>query len=243
MAENDANGSNKVALVTGGSRGIGRAVVEALLREGWSVAFCSLNPETVSAAHVDLSAEHPGRVVGEAVDVRQQGEVAAWIAAAAARFGRIDCLVNNAGLGRFGAVDEISPEAFREVIETNLLGPWYAMAAAAPILRRNGGGWIFNIGSLAAKNPFAGGAAYNASKFGLLGLSEAAMLDLRHGGIRVVSILPGSVDTDFHAGRRPEREWMLAPEEVARTVVDFMRYPDRALPSLVELRPSKPPKK
>jgi len=235
--------AQRVALVTGGSRGIGRAVVEALLGEGWAVAFCSRNPETVAEARAALLARWPGKVVGEPVDVRQQPQVASWVAAAADRFGRIDCLVNNAGLGTFAPVDEIPPETFREVIETNLLGPYYAMAAAAPILRRQGGGWIFNVGSLAAKNAFAGGAAYNASKFGLLGLSEAAMLDLRHAGVRVVAILPGSVDTDFHAGRRPEREWMLAPEDVARAIVDFLRYPDRALPSLVELRPSRPPKK
>ena len=238
-----ANEPQRVALVTGGSRGIGRAVVEALLGEGYAVAFCSRNPDAVADAQAALLARWPGKIAGETVDVRQQPQVASWIAAAADRFGRIDCLVNNAGLGTFGPVDEIAPESFREVLETNLFGPFYAIAAATPILRKQGGGSIFNVGSLAAKNPFAGGAAYNASKFGLLGLSEAAMLDLRHAGIRVVSILPGSVDTDFHAGRRPEREWMLAPEDVARAILDCMRYPDRALPSLIELRPSKPPKK
>lgn len=238
-----ASEAQRVALVTGGSRGIGRAVVEALVADGYAVAFCSRNPDAVADAQATLLARWPGKVVGEAVDVRQQPQVASWIAAAAGRFGRIDCLVNNAGLGAFGPVDEIAPESFREVLETNLFGPFYAIAAAAPILRKQGGGSIFNVGSLAAKNPFAGGAAYNASKFGLLGLSEAAMLDLRHAGIRVVSILPGSVDTDFHAGRRPEREWMLAPEDVARAILDCMRYPDRALPSLIELRPSRPPKK
>ena len=238
-----ASDAQRVALVTGGNRGIGRAVVEALLGEGYVVAFCSRNPNAVAEAQAALLARWPGKVAGEVVDVRQQPQVASWVAAAADRFGRIDCLVNNAGLGTFAPVDEIPAETFREVIETNLLGPYYAMAAVAPILRRQGGGWIFNVGSLAAKNAFAGGAAYNASKFGLLGLSEAAMLDLRHAGVRVVAILPGSVDTDFHAGRRPEREWMLAPEDVARAIVDLMRYPGRALPSLVELRPSRPPKK
>jgi 3-oxoacyl-[acyl-carrier protein] reductase len=238
-----ASDAQRVALVTGGSRGIGRAVVEALLGEGYAVAFCSRDPNAVAEAQAALLARWPGKVAGEVVDVRQQPQVASWVAVAANRFGRIDCLVNNAGLGSFAPVDEIPPETFREVIETNLLGPYYAMAAVAPILRRQGGGWIFNVGSLAAKSAFAGGAAYNASKFGLLGLSEAAMLDLRHAGVRVVAILPGSVDTDFHAGRRPEREWMLAPEDVARAIVDFLRYPDRALPSLVELRPSRPPKK
>jgi NAD(P)-dependent dehydrogenase (short-subunit alcohol dehydrogenase family) len=233
----------RVALVTGGSRGIGRAVVEALLEEGFAVGFCSRNRETMAEAERELLARWPGRVVGDAVDVRVQAQVQAWIGGCAQRFGRIDCLVNNAGLGAFGAIDELAPESFREVVETNLFGPYHGMAAVAPIMRRQGGGFVFNVGSLAAKNAFAGGAAYNASKFGLLGLSEAAMLDLRHAGIRVIAILPGSVDTDFHAGRRPEREWMLAPEDVARPILDCLRYPDRALPSLLELRPSKPPKK
>jgi 3-oxoacyl-[acyl-carrier protein] reductase len=239
--------TTRTALVTGGSRGIGRAVVEALLGEGYAVAFCSRSPGSVADAQAALAARWPGRVTGETVDVRQQPQVASWVAAAAERLGRVDCLVNNAGLGAFGAVDAIAPESFREVIETNLLGPYYAMAAAAPIMRQQGGGWIFNVGSLAAKNAFAGGAAYNASKFGLLGLSEASMLDLRHAGIRVAAILPGSVDTDFHADRRPDqraqRDWMLAPDDVARAIVDLLRYPGRALPSLVELRPSRPPKK
>ena len=233
----------RVALVTGGSRGIGRAVVETLLGDGFAVAFCSRNPGGVADAEAELLERWPGRVMGEAVDVRAQPQVARWVAGGVERFGRVDCLVNNAGLGTFAPVDEIPAETFREIVETNLLGAYYAIAAVAPHMRRQGAGWIFNVGSLASKNAFAGGAAYNASKFGLLGLSEAAMLDLRHAGIRVVAVLPGSVDTDFHASRRPEREWMLAPEDVARPIADCMRYPDRALPSLLELRPSRPPKK
>lgn len=237
-----ATSNERVALVTGGSRGIGRAIVEALLGEGFRVGFCSRTPASVTEATAALEARWPGKATGEAVDVRDQRQVVSWVAGADQRWGRIDCLVNNAGLGSFGPVDQITPEAFREVLETNLFGAFYAMAAVAPIQRRQASGWIFNVGSLAAKNPFAGGAAYNASKFGLLGMSEAAMLDLRHAGIRVVSVLPGSVDTEFDRGRREERGWMLAPEDVARPIVDFMRFPDRALPSLIELRPSRPRK-
>ena len=241
--------AGRVALVTGGTRGIGRAVVAALLDEGWRVGFCGRTAESVAAAEAELS-RRPGdagggddRLWGAAVDVRRREEVQAWVEAAVARWGRLDCLVNNAGLGVFAPVDEIAPESWAEVIETNLCAPFYATAAAAPVMRRQGSGYVLNVGSLAAKNPFAGGAAYNASKFGLLGFSEAAMLDLRHAGIRVSCILPGSVDTEFHAGRRPGREWMLAPEDVARAVLDLLRYPDRALPSLIELRPTRPPRK
>src|ERR1044072_8116935 len=148
-----------VALVTGGSRGIGRAIVEALLVEGYSVPSSSRNPESAPEAQAALLARWPGKVVGEAVDVRQQPQVASWVAAAAARFGRVDCLVNNAGLGTFAPVDEIPPESFREVIETNLLGSYYGIAAVAPIMRRQGAGWIFNVGSLGAEETLARGAA------------------------------------------------------------------------------------
>jgi NAD(P)-dependent dehydrogenase (short-subunit alcohol dehydrogenase family) len=239
MGEREGN----VALVTGGSRGIGRAVVEALLVEGWRVELCARSAEPAARAAAELAARWPGRVRGEAVDVRRHEQVQAWVDGAVARHGRIDCLVNNAGLGVFAPVDELSPAAFAEVIETNLSGAFHATLAVAPVMRRQGEGFIFNVGSLAARNPFAGGAAYNASKFGLLGFSEASMLDLRHAGVRVACILPGSVDTEFHAGRRPDREWMLAPDDVARAVLDLLRYPSRALPSLVELRPSRPPKR
>jgi NAD(P)-dependent dehydrogenase (short-subunit alcohol dehydrogenase family) len=158
--------------------------------------------------------------------------------------GRLDVLVNNAGLGRFAPVDELSAEDFREVIETNLFGPFFGIRAAAPVMKKLGGGWILNVASLAAKNPFAGGAAYNASKFGLVGMSEAAMLDLRHAGIRVAAICPGSVATELRTTMRQEsQDWMLAPEDVAKVVTDLLDFPDRALPSLIELRPTRPPRK
>jgi NAD(P)-dependent dehydrogenase (short-subunit alcohol dehydrogenase family) len=233
---------SRVALVTGGSRGIGRAIVEALLAEGWRVFFCSLSRESVDGA-LEAFREHGDRVAGRAADVRDRAQVEDLVAWVLAEAGRLDCLVNNAGLGRFGPVDSLSAEAWREVIETNLNGAFYAIRAVATPMMERGAGWIVNIASLASKNPFAGGAAYNASKFGLLGLSEAAMLDLRHHGVRVTAVLPGSVDTDFRPqGRKPRTDWMLRPEDVARAVVDLLRYPDRALPSRLELRPSHPPR-
>jgi len=235
---------SRVCLVTGGSRGIGRAIVEALLARGHRVHFCGRDPNVLRDAHEKLFIAYPGRVFARACDVRRQAEVEALVASVIEESGRLDVLVNNAGLGRFAPVDELSGEDFREVIETNLLGPFYAMHAAAPVMKRQGGGWMLNIASLAAKNPFAGGAAYNASKFGLVGMSEAAMLDLRHGGIRVAAICPGSVATELRTTMRQEsQDWMLAPEDVAKVVTDLLDFPDRALPSLIEIRPTRPPKR
>jgi NAD(P)-dependent dehydrogenase (short-subunit alcohol dehydrogenase family) len=236
--------NGRVALVTGGSRGIGRAVVESLLGEGWTVHFCGRTQGSVSEAEQELRPRFGARVAGRTADVRQEAAVGAFVEEALQRSGRIDCLVNNAGVGIFAPVHELSGEAWREVIETNLSGAFYAIRAVAPAMRQQGGGWIFNIASLAARNPFASGAAYNASKFGMVGLSEAAMLDLRHDGIRVAAILPGSVDTEFGMERRdPDRNWMLAPADIARVVTDLLRFPERALPSLIEIRPSQPPRR
>ena len=237
-------GEAKVALVTGGSRGIGRAVGEALLERGFRLYFCGRSPELVEAVQRELYIRFPGRVDARLCDVRRQEEVEALVAWVMAAAGRLDVLVNNAGLGRFAPVDEISGDDFREVIETNLLGAFYAIRSAAPAMKQRGEGWIFNIASLAAKNAFAGGAAYNASKFGLVGMSEAAMLDLRHFGIRMAAICPGSVETDFGSGvMKDGGSWRLQPEDVAQVVTNLIDFPPRALPSLIEIRPSRPPKK
>ena len=233
----------RTALVTGGSRGIGFAAAEALLERGWSVYFSSLNPSSVQEAlnrlHERFGAD--ASVHGDTLDVRNQEEVDAYVARVEAEAGGIDCLVNNAGLGLFGPVDELTGEQWRKVLHTNLDGAFYVLRAACAGMKQRERGWVFNIASLASRNPFPNGAAYNASKFGLLGLSDAAMLDLRPHGIKVCAILPGSVDTDFRPpGGNKGTDWMLASEDIARTIVDLLDYPDRALPSRVEIRPTKP---
>jgi NAD(P)-dependent dehydrogenase (short-subunit alcohol dehydrogenase family) len=233
----------RVAVVTGGSRGIGRAVAEALLGEGWRVHLCGRTPERVETARRELADRFGDAVAAVAVDARRQEEVDRFVAAVLEKEGKIDGLVNNAGLGTFAPVDEMTGEQWREVIETNLSGYFYFLRAVAPAMKRQGDGWIFNIASLAAKNPFAGGAAYNASKFGVLGLSEAAMLDLRSYGVRVAAILPGSVATDFsHPSGAADQSWRLQPADIAAMVLHLLTYPANALPSLVEMRPSNPPK-
>ncbi|HEX9940721.1 MAG TPA: SDR family oxidoreductase [Thermoanaerobaculia bacterium] len=233
----------RIAIVTGGSRGIGRGIAEALLREGWRVRFCSRNPRSVEEAQKELAGRFGDSVSGQAVDVRNQEAVDRFVAEVLESEGRIDCLVNNAGVGVFGPVDELTGEQWREVIDTNLSGCFYFLHAVAPAMKRQREGWIFNISSLAGKNPLAGGGAYNASKFGLIGLSEAAMLDLRQHGVRVAAILPGSVDTGFsHSSGGQDRSWRLRPDDIASMILHLLSYPSHALPSLVEMRPAKPPK-
>jgi NAD(P)-dependent dehydrogenase (short-subunit alcohol dehydrogenase family) len=233
----------RVALVTGGTRGIGAAIARRLARDGFATFISGTRPETLDEAYRRF-ADEGLQIRGFAADARREEDQRRLVESVAREAGRLDVLVNNAGIGRFAAVDRLAPDDFRAVIETNLLGPYYAVHYAAPIMKRNGGGFVINVASLASVNPFAGGSAYNASKFGLLGFSEAAMLDLRHDGIRMATVLPGSVATEFgdsHGGR--EHSWMLQAADVAEAVADLVRFPDRAIPSRIDLRPSKPPKK
>ena len=231
----------RVALVTGGTRGIGESIARGLAADGFSVAISGHAGRTVTKA-VERLGKDGVPVRGFAADARKEEDQKALIDWVEREFGRLDVLVNNAGIGEFRSVDRDLSAVFRES-ETNLFGPFYAIHFAAPLMKKGGGGFIVNIASLAAINAFAGGAAYNASKFGLLGLSDAAMLDLRHDGIRIAAILPGSVQTEFsdsHSGR--ESSWMLQAEDVARAVSDLVRYPGRAIPSRLDLRPSHPKK-
>jgi NAD(P)-dependent dehydrogenase (short-subunit alcohol dehydrogenase family) len=234
----------RTALVSGGTKGIGRAIVEDLLEAGFNVALTARTAEDVERALADLSEGGGDRVMGIAADVRDPEACRNLMEDTVGRFGGLDLLVNNAGVGRFSPIHETSDEDWLAQIETNLNGVFYLSRAAVPHLKRSESAWIINIGSLAGRNAFAGGAAYNASKFGLLGMSEAMMLDLRYEGIRVSLIMPGSVDTSF--GNRPPGEkagWALTSEDVSRAVMDLLRYPGNALPSRVELRPSQPPRK
>ena len=234
---------NRVAIVTGGSRGIGYAVAEALLGDGASVAISGTRDEHLKKAESQLTSRFSGRVLARRADVRDESQVASFVDATVKQFGGLDILVNNAGIGHFVEVADMTLAQWREVIDTNLSGVFYACHASLPHLRRRGGGWIINISSLAGKNPFAGGAAYCASKSGLNAFSEALMQEVRYDDIRVSYIMPGSVDTGF-MGRSPGSgsDWKLSSDDVARVVVDLIHHDRRSLPSRVELRPSKPRK-
>ena len=235
---------DRIAIVTGGTRGIGRAIACALLDAGARVVVCARGKEAVTACVEALGQQWGGRVKGMACDVSRYDQVQSLVDFTLGEYGGLDILVNNAGVGVMGDIAEISPRQWQEVIGTNLTGVYHCCHAAVPILRSRGGGYILNIGSLAGKYGFAGGSAYNASKFGLNGFSEAIMQDLRHDNIRVSTILPGSVNTEFRGHRAGETAgWKLTPEDVAQVVLDLLRHDPRSLPSRVELRPTRPPRK
>ena len=223
--------AGRVALVTGGSKGIGAAIVRVLADAGASVV------STSRSGGVD--ADHVRQVKA---DVRNADDAARAVEEAVTSFGGLDILVNNAGVGAFANVADMSIDEWRQVIDTNLSGVFYCCHAALPHLRRRGGGWIINISSLASRNPFAGGAAYCASKAALNQFSEALMQEVRHDDIRVSYVMPGSVATEFGRGSTAKSGWALTAEDVAQVVMDLLAMPARSLPSRVELRPSKPPK-
>jgi len=241
--------TSKVALVTGGSRGIGLAIAAALIDAGARVSITGRTAATLDAARKQLArgeAARGDRVHSSVADVRDADDAARAVEAAVSQFGGLDILINNAGVGIFRNVADTDVATWHDVIETNLSGTFFCCHAAIPHLRKRGGAWIINISSLAGKNPFSGGAAYCASKAAVNAFSEALMQEVRHDDIRVSYVLPGSVSTGFGRGESPggpAADWKLAPEDVAEVVVDLIRHPPRSLPSRVELRPSRPPKR
>ncbi len=233
----------KTAIVTGGTKGIGRAVAEALAAESMNVCVGARNLDEVKQAVRELEGAGAS-ATGAACDVRVYEEVEALVAHAVEEFGGVDVLINNAGVGLHKTVEETSPEEFRAVIETNLFGVFHGCRAAIPEMKKRGGGYIINVSSLAGANPHPSMATYNASKFALNGFSEALMQEVRHDGIKVSYVMPGSVNTEFGGGAvSEENSWQLQPEDIARVVVDLLRHDARSLPSRVEIRPSMPPKK
>ena len=234
----------KVAVVTGGSRGIGHAIARALLQNGARVAITATSEDALRKAAGELGATRSeASVLPIRADVRRQADVETSIEAAAQHFGGIDVLVNNAGVGVFRPVAEMSIADWHTMIETNLTGVFYSCRAVLPHLRARGGGWIINISSLAGKHPFADGAAYCASKAAVNAFTEALMQEVRHDGIRVACVMPGSVRTGFGSSSAAGDDWKVAPEDVAHVVTDLLSYPPRSMPGSVEIRPSRPPRK
>jgi 3-oxoacyl-[acyl-carrier protein] reductase len=229
------------AVVTGGTRGIGWAIAEALAGAGAGVAICGQGYTSVENAVTRLTSRSKSKVVGKVADVRSSTEVGSFFEFVDRELGGLDILVNNAGIGVFKKTAELSVEEWQRTIDTNLSGVFYCSREALGRLQNRSGGYIINISSLAGKNAFAGGAAYNASKFGLNGFSESMMLDHRYDNVRVSYVMPGSVDTDFGSSS-VGADWKIAPEDIAEIVLMLLKMPIRTLVSRIEVRPSKPQK-
>jgi len=230
-----------VVLITGGTRGIGRALAEALLKAGDTVAVTGTTEDGVVKAERELA--QFGQVAAIVCNVREVSSAELAVRTAVAKFGRLDVLVNNAGVGVGLPIAAMPHDEWDRIIGTNITGVFNCCKAAIPHLRQQGGGWIVNISSLSSKNPFAGGAAYCASKAAVNAFSEALMQELRDDNIRVTYVLPGSVATGF-SGREATSgsDWKLLPEDVAQAIVDVLDHPARSLPSRIEIRPSRPQK-
>ena len=234
---------DKVALITGGTKGIGRGVAEALLELGMNVAITSRTLTAAEKAAEELNKKGKGKALGVKADVRSMESQVQAVDAVLKEFGQIDVLVANAGLGHFASITDLTADEWQETIDTNLTGVFYSVKACLNELKRSKG-YIFTISSLAGTNFFANGSAYNASKFGLTGFTQAIMLDLRQDDVKVSTIMPGSVATHFN-GNEPSKEdaWKIQSEDIGELVVDLLKMNPRTLPSKIEVRPSKPPKK
>jgi NAD(P)-dependent dehydrogenase (short-subunit alcohol dehydrogenase family) len=235
--------NKQTAYITGGTKGIGFAIAEAIMVEGGNAIITSRSAEAAAAAAETLNSKgHPGECVGVEADARSLSSQQAAIAFGKDTFGSIDIVIANAGVGHFAPIQEMTPEQWSETIDINLTGVFNTVKAGLDELIANEG-YLFTIASLAGTNFFAKGAAYNASKFGLVGFTQAVMLDLRQHNVKVSTIMPGSVATHFNGHEpSPEDAWKIQPEDLGQMVIDLLKMPARTLPSKVEVRPSFPGK-
>ncbi|HPI09101.1 MAG TPA: SDR family oxidoreductase [Saprospiraceae bacterium] len=237
------NLNEMTALITGGSKGIGYGIAAGLLKEGVNVAITSRHQDAADAAVRELSGTGPGKIIGIAADVRYLAALQNAVAKTLETFGRLDVLVANAGVGHFADIREMTPEQWHETIDTNLTGVFYSLKASVDALIA-AQGYFISIASLAGTNFFPTASAYNASKFGLVGFTQAVMLDLRDAGVKCSTIMPGSVASHFNNHEPNEGDaWKIQPEDLGQMVVDLLRMNPRTLPSKIEVRPSQTPKK
>lgn len=234
------NLAKKTVLITGGSKGIGYGIAETLMRENMSVAVTSRSQKSADEAAERLNKLGTGEAIGVACDVRDFGSQQKSVEQLIRKWGGLDVLIANAGIGHFGSIDTLTAEQWQETIDTNLTGVFYSVKASLEALKKSRG-YIITIASLAGTNFFAGGSAYNASKFGLVGFTQAMMLDVRQAGIKVTTIMPGSVATYFNDHRPSEGDaWKIQPEDLGQMVADLLHMHPRTLPSKIEVRPSMP---
>ena len=231
--------TNKVAYITGGSKGIGYGIAQVLLQKGMRVAITSRHADVAAAAAASLSSDVT-RVLGLQSDVADMASEEKAVAAVRAYFGQIDLVVANAGVGHFTSIEDMTAAAWHETINTNLTGVFHTVKASIAALKESKG-YLVTIASLAGTNFFEKGSAYNASKFGLVGFTQAVMLDLRKYGIRVTTIMPGSVTSHFDQHVPSEADaWKIQPEDVGELIADILQLHPRALPSKIEIRPTLP---
>lgn len=234
---------NKVALITGGTKGIGYGIAVSMLKEGMNVAFTGRTGEGVAAAQKELEKIGSGEVLGIVSDVRDRSSLDNAVRDITNKWGKLDVLIANAGVGHFGSIMDLSDDQWNDTIDINLTGVFNSARACIPELKKTKG-YVITIASLAGTNFFAGGSAYNASKFGLVGFTQAMMLDLRHEGINVSTVMPGSVSTYFNNHVPNEKdEWKIQIEDLGQMTVDLLKLDPRTLPSKIEVRPSQPPRK
>jgi 3-oxoacyl-[acyl-carrier protein] reductase len=233
----------KTALITGGSKGIGYGIAEVLIKEGIKVAITSRTQEGANEAVANLNIIKAGYAMGMASDVRNLASQEHAVNQVIKTWGRLDYFIANAGVGHFAPIQTLSVEAWHETIDINLTGVFNSIKASVQALK-DSKGYFITIASLAGANFFETAAAYNASKFGLVGFTQAIMLDLRKDGIKVSTIMPGSVATHFNNHEPNEKDaWKIQPEDIGQIVSDLIKMPARTLPSKVEVRPSMPPSK
>lgn len=232
---------NKVAYITGGSKGIGYGIAETLLKAGMKVAITSRNAGAAKKAIQSLTNDE-SKVLALQSDVSDAASELKAVEEVVKKFGRLDVLVANAGVGHFASIENITAEQWKETIDTNLTGVFNSVKASIDALKKTKG-YIITIASLAGTNFFKDGSAYNASKFGLVGFSQAIMLDLRQYGIKVTTIMPGSVASHFNGHTPSDSDaWKIQPEDIGEVVEDLLKMNARALPSKVEIRPTIPGK-
>ena len=233
----------KTALITGGSKGIGYATAEVLIKEGIKVAITSRTQAAADEAAATLNAIKSGYALGIVSDVRDFSSQQNAVNQVLSTWGRLDYVIANAGVGHFAPIQNLSVEQWHETIDINLTGVFYSIKASVEALKATQG-YFISIASLAGTNFFETAAAYTASKFGLVGFTQAIMLDLRKDGIKVSTIMPGSVATHFNNHTPNERDaWKIQPEDIGQIVLDLIKMPARTLPSKVEVRPTMPPSK
>jgi len=234
---------DKVILITGGSKGIGLGIATVLKKEGAKVMITGRNQDSINNAIKDLEKINTGEVSGIVSDVRDFHSEKSAVDKILSTWGRLDVVIANAGLGHFASIEEITEEQWNQTIDTNLTGVFHTVKASVAALK-DSKGYIITIGSLAGTNFFPAGSAYNASKFGLLGFSQAIMLDLRKFGIKVTTIMPGSVASYFNDHTPNDDDaWKIQPEDIGHMVLDLLNMHPRTLPSKIEVRPSIPPSK